>query len=251
MPVSAAASLLVRMARRVVDATLPPRCLSCGGWVDRDGGVCPACWRGLNFIGPPLCGCCGLPFEVDTGANLTCAACVANPPPFARARSALVYDDGSRPLVLGLKHGDQTWAAPGLGGWLARAGAELLAGGDALLVPVPLHRWRLFRRRFNQAALIAQAIHRMSGVAVAPDLLVRRRATPSQGGLSRDGRTRNIKGAFAVRPGREKLVEGRRLVVVDDVLTTGATVSECARVLLRAGAAGVDVLTLARVVRVG
>ena len=165
---------------------------------------------------------------------------------FARARSVLVYDDASRPLILGFKHGDQTHAAAAFGNWLARAGSEMLAEAD-LVVPVPLHRWRLFRRRFNQAALLGKAVARRAGVRCVPDLLVRGRATPSQGGLSRSGRQRNVKGAFAVRPKRLRDVTGARIVLIDDVLTTGATVSECARVLLRAGAARVDVLTLARV----
>jgi ComF family protein len=241
---------VLRFAGRLLDLTLPPRCLACGGAVERMGGVCPECWRGLTFIGPPVCRCCGLPFELAALEEALCGPCIAEPPPFARARAALVYDDTSRALVLGFKNGDQTWAAPGLGAWLARAGAELLEA-DALLVPVPLHRWRLFHRRFNQAALLARVIHQTTGTPVCPDLMVRRRATPRQGHLGSLGRSRNVEGAFAVRPGREALIPGRRLVLVDDVLTTGATARECARVLRRAGAASVDVLTLARVVRVG
>ena len=155
----------------------------------------------------------------------------------------------SRALVLGFKHGDRTHGAPAYGRWMARAGAELLREAD-LVVPVPLHWLRLFRRRYNQAALLAQAVARTAGVPVAVDLLARRRPTPSQGHLSAmAARRRNVRGAFAVRPGRAELVKDRRIVLVDDVLTTGATAESCARTLLRAGAAAVDVLVLARVVR--
>jgi ComF family protein len=158
----------------------------------------------------------------------------------------LVYDDSSRRLVLGFKHADRLEPVPAFGRWLARAGAELIEAAD-LIAPVPLHRWRLFRRRYNQAGLLAQALGRVADCPVAPDLLVRRRSTPSQGGLGRAGRRRNVAGAFALRPGREARVRGRRILLIDDVHTTGATLGECARVLRRAGAASVDALTLARV----
>ena len=245
-------SALTRIATSILDALLPPRCLSCGGAVDRQGGLCVACWSTLTFIAPPLCACCGMPFEfAAAGENpddLLCGACMAEPPPFARARAVLVYDDGSRPLVLGFKHGDRIHAADSYGAWMARAGADLLVEAD-LLAPVPLHPWRLFRRRYNQAALLARAVSRRAGVPVVPDLLVRRRSTPSQGGLGRKGRARNVKGAFRLRRGTKERVKGKRVVLVDDVLTTGATLAECTRVLLQAGAARVEVLTLARVVK--
>ncbi|MBV9551291.1 MAG: ComF family protein, partial [Alphaproteobacteria bacterium] len=165
-----------------------------------------------------------------------------------RARAVLRYDKHSRGLVLRLKHGDQTHLAGAFGGWMQRAGGDVLTGAD-LLLPVPLHWTRLFTRRFNQAALLANAVHAAGGPPVAPDWLIRRRRTPSQGLMGPLARTRNVRGAFALRPGRS--VKGKRVVLVDDVLTTGATAEECARVLRRAGAAWVGVLVLARAVRAG
>jgi ComF family protein len=234
-----------------LDLLLPPRCLGCGVTVDQNGLLCTVCWSGLSFIAPPLCDCCGLPFAFQVAAQTRCAACLASPPDFDRARAVLVYDDSSRRLVLGFKHADRLEAAPAFGRWLARAGAELVANAD-LIAPVPLHRWRLFQRRYNQAGLLAHALVRAVAAepprpVVVPDLLVRRRRTPSQGGLGRTGRRRNVAGAFALRPGREDQVRGRRILLIDDFHTTGATLGECARVLRRAGAAAVDALTLARV----
>lgn len=241
---------VVRFAAAALDLLLPPRCLACGAIVDAQGTLCAGCWRGITFIGPPMCACCGLPFEIAAGPGALCGACVASPPVWGRARAALVYDDGSRPLVLGFKHGDRTHAAIPFARWMALAGAELLAGAD-LLVPVPLHPWRLFRRRYNQSALLARAVADRSGVPLLVDAVVRRRRTPSQGGLNRRQRALNVRGAFRVRPAAADRIRGRRVVLVDDVLTTGATVTACARALLSAGAASVDVLALARVVRGG
>jgi len=244
----ATARSAARLAGRVLDAVLPPRCLACGDPVDRQGGVCPACWRGLAFIAPPFCERCGLPFEVDVLAGAECGACLMRPPPFARARAVLVYDDASRHLVAGLKYGDQTYAAGAYGAWLARAGADLLAEAT-LAVPVPLHRWRLLRRRYNQAALLGEALRRSSGLPYRPDLLIRHRQTTPQVGLSGEARHRNVTGAFRIRNDYRALVDGARIILIDDVMTTGATLTECARVLLRGGAARVDVLTLARAVK--
>ncbi len=158
------------------------------------------------------------------------------------------YDDHSRGLILRFKYADQLDGAPSYGTWLARAGAELVREAD-LIAPVPLHRWRLLRRRFNQSAVLAHALGRQAGKPVAADLLVRTRATPSQGGLNFRQRRRNVRNAFAVRRPRAASVRGRRVLLVDDVLTTGATVEACAKALLAAGASGVDVVVLARVVR--
>lgn len=247
-PVAAWSRLLRDLGARAIDTVLPPRCLRCGATVEAVGALCPDCWAAMAFLGPPHCACCGYPFEFDMGLAALCAACARERPPYGRARAVLRYDDASRDLVLAFKHADRTDGAPAYGAWLARAGAELVAEAD-IVAAVPLHWTRLFVRRYNQAALLALAVARQAGLPAVPDLLVRRRRTPSQGRLSAAGRARNVAGAFAINPRRKAMVSGRRILLVDDVQTTGATVESCARVLLRGGAAVVDVLTLARVVR--
>jgi ComF family protein len=237
-----------RIAGLALDAVLPPQCLACGATVAASGTLCAECWSGVTFLGAPQCAACGRPFEYDQGDGSLCGACARRLPVFARARAAMAYGDISRSLILGFKHGDRTDTAPAFGRWLARAGAELIADAD-LLVPVPLHWTRLFARRFNQAAILTQAVGRLGGVPAALDLLARRRRTPSQGRLGVAARRRNLSGAFVVRASRRSMVRGRRVLLIDDVLTTGATASACTRVLLRAGAEAVDVLTLALVVR--
>ncbi|MGF1611264.1 MAG: ComF family protein [Kiloniellales bacterium] len=233
---------------RVLDLLLPPRCLACGAAIERSGALCPGCWEQVRFIAPPCCAFCGYPFDFEMGPEALCPACTREAPLFDRARAVMAYDEASRRLVLGFKHGDRSEGAPAFAGWLARAGAELIAEAD-LIVPVPLHRWRLFRRRYNQAALLAQALGRLSGLPVDTGLLLRRRNTPSQGRLSPAARRQNMAGAFAVAATRRAALAGQRVLLIDDVLTSGATASACARVLKRAGAAAVDVLVLARALR--
>jgi ComF family protein len=239
---------LRRIGRAVVDGILPPRCLACGTVVDEPDALCGPCWAAMTFFAPPWCAVCGLPFPHPMGDDAICADCARDRPSWDRARAVLRYDKHSRRLVLALKHADRTHLARALGGWMRRAGAEVLDGAD-LVLPVPLHWTRLFARRYNQAGLLAHAIRAAGGPPVAPDWLVRRRRTPSQGRLGATARARNVRGAFALRPGRS--IRGKRIVLIDDVLTTGATVEECARVLRRAGAEFVGVLTLARALRAG
>lgn len=245
---TAAARSLARAGHALTRLVFPQRCLACGRVVDEAGALCPDCWSGLAFLGPPVCACCGFPFPYQVAAGSLCAACTARRPAYTAARSALAYDDASRNLVLAFKHGDHTHYAPAFGAWLQRAAAELLPASD-WIVPVPLHRWRLFRRRFNQSTLLGRALSRRSGKPLIPDLLVRRRNTPPQGRLSRSQRRRNVSGAFAVREAHRDRLAGKRILLIDDVFTTGATVDACSRALLAAGAAEVRVVTLARVVR--
>lgn len=240
-------AVLRRAAGVALDAVLPPRCLKCGAVVDGDGLLCAACWPAVSFLAEPLCARCGISFPYPVEGRAECAACLAEPPAFDAARAVFVYDDASRPLVLGFKHGDQLHAAPGFARWLARAGAAVIGEAD-LIVPVPLHWTRLFRRRFNQAAVLANALARLTGLPAAPDLLRRRRRTSSQGLLGRRARARNVAGAFALRPGGEAKVAGRAVLLLDDVLTSGATANACAAVLRRAGARKIFILTLARAV---
>ena len=227
---------------------LPPSCLACDAPVGVAGTLCPACWTRVSFITRPYCECCGLPFEIETAAGAICGACAGLPPVYDRARAAFLYQGVGRELVLAFKMADRSWLAPRLADWLHRAAAPLLPDAD-LVVPVPLHRWRLLARRFNQSAILAALVARRADAVLAPDLLVRTRRTAPQTRLSGGERRRNVRGAFSVRRGREDIVAGRRVLLVDDVLTSGATASACARALRAARAASIDVVTLARAVR--
>jgi ComF family protein len=237
-----------RTGRRLLDALLPPLCLGCGEIVATPGALCAECWPRFSFIGEPHCPRCGTPFARDIGENALCVGCLKKPPRFRRARAALVYDQHSRRLILPLKHGDRTDLARACGRWMARAGAEILAEAE-LIAPVPLHWRRLFTRRYNQAQLLARTVARDAPGRLAPDLLRRRRWTGSQAGLKAEERRRNVRQAFAVHPRWRAHLEGKTVLLVDDVLTTGATIDACVRALTHGGARHVDVLTLARVVR--
>jgi ComF family protein len=233
--------------RLVRDVVLPPLCPSCREPLNDSSGLCASCWSKLSLIEPPYCARLGIPFAYDPGPGLLSMEAIANPPAYDRARAAVRYDDVARTLVQAFKYSDRLDLAPMMGRWMARAGRELLAGADAL-IPVPLHWRRLWARRFNQSAALAGAISALSGVPVAHDGLKRVRATPQQVGRSKVERADNVQGAFGVPAEHKAAIAGRRLVLIDDVLTSGATVDACARALLRASAAHVDVLVFARVV---
>src|SRR5512134_2669546 len=196
----AASAAAKRALLSLLDAVLPPRCLACGTLVESAGRLCAGCWRALTFLAPPQCRLCGYPLPHALPEAPLCGSCAVEPPAFDRARAALRYDDGARRLILAFKHADRTDTAPAFGRWLARAGAELLADAE-LITPVPLHRLRLLKRGYNQAAILARALARETGLALVPDLLQRRRATPSQQGLSGHARLENVTaGAFRVHP---------------------------------------------------
>jgi len=236
-------------AHHCLDVILPPRCLGCGAVAAGPRSLCAACWRNLTFLGAPCCRLCGYPLPQTVVEMPICGACTIEPPVFARARAALRYDDGSRSMILRFKHADRTDISRTFGRMLETAGAELLRECD-LIVPVPLHRWRLLRRGYNQSALLAQALADGGKRHIIPDLLQRIQATASQQGLSGEQRKQNVHShAFRLHPRYQARVDGRRILLIDDVLTTGATVTACTRVLMRGGAAAVDILALARVVK--
>ncbi|MDB5491822.1 MAG: comF [Micavibrio sp.] len=212
------------------------------------GTLAAKVWQDLQFITPPYCALCGYPFAFEAGPDSRCGPCLAEAPPFAAARSVLVYDDVSRELILKFKHGDHLQAVPTLAGMMNRAGGELITGAQ-VIVPVPLHRWRLLRRRYNQAALLGLSLSRVTGLRCVADGLLRTRATPSQGHMKAKDRSENVRKAFTVNPRQVEAIAGRVVLLVDDVFTTGATVRECTKALLQAGAAEVRVLAVARVVR--
>lgn len=226
----------------------PSRSIISGNRHGTTGALSPDEWAGLSFLGATVCNRCGLPQDLDLGEDTLCAACLARPPRWNRARAALVYDETSRRPILELKHAGRRDGLKVMGNWMVHAGRDLVADTD-LIVPVPLHYRRLVARGYNQAGWLAAAVARQTGTAMHPAVIRRMRATRTQGGLNPRERRRNVAGAFAVPARKHELVTEKHILLVDDVLTTGATLGGCARALLKAGAASVDVLVLARVVR--
>lgn len=242
-----AGAMLAGLSRLALDLAFPPVCLACGTAVGTPDGLCASCWRQLVPISPPFCPVLGLPFETDMGPGAVSVPALANPPVFDRARSAVAYGDLARRLVSKMKYSDRPEIAAFCARMMAGAVGDLL-GPDGVLVPVPLHASRQRERRYNQSAELARALAGLANLPVQPDLIVRHRRTAQQVGLSASARIRNVEGAFTADPSALHRMGGRRVVLVDDVLTTGATVSAAARALRRAGASRVDVVSFARVV---
>lgn len=245
-PPTAQPSLFRRALGALSDIVMPPVCLVCQAPIGAHDALCARCWREIDFIRPPLCDRLGLPLPFDTGDIMISAAAAADPPPYDRARAVAAHAGAMRTLVHALKFHDRHDVRRLLGRWLVEAGRDLIAESE-IVVPVPLARRRLLARRFNQAAILAREVSELAGLRYEPLLLERTRSTASQVGLSRGARQRNVAGAFAVPPRREARVSGRRILLLDDVITTGSTVGACARALRRAGAVRVDVLALALV----
>jgi ComF family protein len=235
----------------LLDLLYPPSCMICRTATAAPHGLCPQCWNEARFIARPYCERLGIPFGVDLGEGLISPKAMAEPPAYNRARAALRFEEGpARHLIHRLKYKDHMEVARPMGQWMASSGAELLGDAD-LIIPIPLHRLRLARRRFNQSALLAQSVSQHSTIPYDLDALVRVKATTPQVGLSRDQRAKNVQGAFAASPEGQLRLFNKKIVLVDDVLTTGSTINAASRALLRAGAQRVDVLVFARVVPEG
>ncbi len=244
-------SRLLRLGQSALRQVFPPQCISCGACVDREFALCGPCWRETHFAMGLVCDGCGTPLPgQDEGRPEHCDDCLAAPRPWTRGRSALVYRDNGRRLVLALKHGDRLDLARPMADWMLRAAAPILSPG-LMVAPVPLHRWRLFRRRYNQSAHLSSRLARLAGLDHCPDLLLRRHATCSQEGRSRADRFENVDGAIIPHPRRADQLAGRQILLVDDVMTSGATLAAATDACLMAGAAEVRVLVLARVAKDG
>lgn len=228
----------------------PPQCLSCGDLVETENGLCGPCWRDCGFIGGTVCDACGVPLIGDEpdGTVVHCDDCLTRERNWARGRAVFTYGDTGRRLVLGLKHGDRTDLIPAVAGWLSRA-AEPLITLDMVVTAVPLHRWRLFQRRYNQSVLLARDVARQRGLAFVPDMLVRRRATAPQDGMGPDERFANLADAIIANAAQVDRFRGKSVLLVDDVMTSGATLTCCTDALLGAGAQSVSILVLARVAK--
>lgn len=239
------------VAQAVLHLVYPPQCLTCGALVTTDFGLCGACWRETPFISGLVCDQCGVPLPgEDTGRPEHCDDCLTIARPWSQGRAAMLYKDKARAMVLALKHGDRLDLVRPAAAWMLRAARPMLAPG-MLVAPVPLHWMRLFRRRYNQSALLSQAIARGAALDHCPDLLLRRRATGTQDGRGRDARFANMEGAITLHPKRARRVEGRHILLVDDVMTSGATLAAAAEACVAGGARGVSVVTMARVAKDG
>lgn len=233
------------IVRDALHFALPPRCPACGAIVSSDHEFCASCWSGLDFLGMPECAGCGLPFEIDLGPDLFCGACLEKPKALDGVRAAFAYGDISRAVILKLKHGRRPMVANLVATQLRR---RMIGLEEGVLVPVPLHRWRLWSRGYNQSALIARVLASEFGQSLLDDALIRTKRTPPMGHHAAGKRKKLLAGAFAVNLARISEIAGRQIILVDDVYTTGATANGCAKALKQAGATKVTLLCWARVV---
>lgn len=232
----------------LLNLLFPPQCLNCEVRVPTHGTLCIPCWQQIHFITEPMCHACGLPFDYDIGEGALCGVCMHTRPAYSYARSAFRYDEHSRKLITRFKYSDHTQLAKTYGSWLNKAGEELLKHSD-IIIPVPLHYFRFLKRRFNQSALLAHTLAKKSSVKCLPNALIRTRKTTPQTGLTSKQREKNVKGAFAINKRCLKQINGKNILLIDDVMTTGSTINQCTKTLLKSGAAQVNVLTLARTVK--
>jgi ComF family protein len=232
--------------RGILGALTPAHCLVCQSAGIDQPGLCVTCWQKLRFLDDPVCDVLGTPFAYDQGEGALSPAALTHPPVWNRSRAAVIFDEHSKEIVHAFKYGDRGEAGLFMAQMMARAGRKLISEAD-MIVPVPLHWKRLWKRRFNQAAILAQRLGKLSGKPYAPQLLRRIRATPQQVGLDAEARARNMRRAFGFAPGAEGKIKGKAILLVDDVRTTGATLSACVEALKRGGAVRVDVLSFALV----
>lgn len=236
------------MMQSLLRVVYPPHCILCSQVVEDDNGLCSACWRDTPFVTGLVCDLCGAPLPgEDPGGAVHCDVCRRLARPWSRGRAALVYRDAGRRMVMSFKHGDRTDLALPAAHWMIRAGAAIFTD-DLLVAPVPLHRLRLLKRRFNQSALLSQAVAQLRGLDHCPNLVLRHRSTPSQKGRGIEARFSNLNQAFKINPKHVDLVRNRGVLLVDDVMTSGATLATVAEVCQEAGCADVRILTLARAV---
>lgn len=236
--------MLPAVVKHTLDVVFPPQCLGCRGRVGEVGSLCHACWEHIHFIAAPQCQTCGIPFELEAAEGMLCGECIRQPPLYDRARAVFVYDDKSAPFITSFKYGDTLHGRAFFANWMVRAGQGLLEESD-VIAPVPLHRLRLFMRRYNQSALLAGALSKATGKPVWQDMLVRKKYTTPQAGLSRRARRLNVRNAFTLNPRYRQKIQAKRVLLIDDVMTTGSTVNACAKALKKAGVAQVNILTLA------
>lgn len=234
--------------QRALSIVYPTQCVLCAAQVDQDGGLCGACWRETPFVGGLSCDACGAPLPGYESGRVQCDACLVSPRLWEAGRAAFTYDGNGRRIILALKHGDRTDLAKPAALWLQNAGREILSE-ETLLVPVPIHWTRLLRRRYNQAAEITRALSKTTGLAMCQDALLRTKRTVTQNGMTVAQRQTNMDGAIVANPKRYQRLEGSRICLVDDVMTSGATLTACTAAAFDAGADQVFVMVLARVAK--